>query len=191
MSVKDLIPFSYIIPFQGLRHLLRVCEDLGRCAVSGLNIEPGRVSQRVSYSFVARGLLHFSEGTVLSHDLAGVIREDKDLASLVLHGLLSAEAKNQLLLLKVMDVSQDGTRSGAGGRLWLEGAVRPVDFDWMRKVFLTEQFGDSSGDKFSGSTFLLTLLYPHNFDVVPLESGPPGQAPWYEADGCVPPAQCI
>ena len=56
-------------------------------------------------------------------------------------GLLSAEAKNQLLLLKVMDACYDGTRSGAGGWLRLVGAVRPVDFDWMRKVFVPEQFG--------------------------------------------------
>ena len=67
--------------------------------------------------------MQFSEGTALSHDLAGVIREDKDLASLVLHGLLSAEAKNQLLLLKVMDARQDGMRSGAGGWPQLESGA--------------------------------------------------------------------
>lgn len=64
----------------------------------------------------------FSEGTALCLDFAGVIWEDKDLASLVLHGLF---------LLKVMDAHRDGTWSGAGGGLRLEGVVRPVDFDWM------------------------------------------------------------
>lgn len=74
------------------------------------------------YSFIAQSLLHFSEGAALSHDLAGVIREDEDLASLVLHGLLSAKAKNQILLLKIMDTRQDGKWFGAGDRLRLEGA---------------------------------------------------------------------
>ncbi|CAL8403868.1 unnamed protein product [Boreogadus saida] len=86
----DLLPFWYIIPFQGLHRLLRVREDLWRSAVSGVNIEPGRVSQCAFHSLVAQGLLHFSEGTALSHDV-GVIREDKDLASLVPHGLSSAK----------------------------------------------------------------------------------------------------
>ena len=99
----DLLPFSYIIPFQGFCRLFRVHEDLGRSAIPGVNIKLGRVSQSVFFSIVAQSLLHFSEGAALSHDLAGVIREDKDLVCLVLHGLLSAEAKNQLLLLKVMD----------------------------------------------------------------------------------------
>ena len=60
---------------------------------------------------------------------------------------------------------------GADGWLRLEGVVRPVVFNWMQKVFLTKQFGDQSGDEFSGSTFLFTLLYPQDFDVVPPGAG--------------------
>lgn len=77
----------------------------------------------------------------LSHDLAAIIWEDEDL------GMLSAKAKNQLLLLKVVNVHQDGMRLGTDSwlqlvKLQLEGAVRLVDFDCIQEMFLPKQFGD-------------------------------------------------
>jgi hypothetical protein len=61
-------------------------------------------------------------GALAPKILASLVLQE-DLASLVLHGLLSAEAKNQLLLLKVMDARQDGMRSGAGGWPQLESGA--------------------------------------------------------------------
>ena len=187
MSVYGSTPLHVHFPFKGLRHLLQVREDLGRSAVSGVNIEPGQVSQCVFYSFVAQDLLHFSKGTALSHVLAGVILEDKDLASLVLvlypctwtavcrgeESTPSPESDGCVLwwyaVWRRRLASAGG--SGAPGRFWLDAesvcprAVWVIIWRRIQWVYLTPH----------------PLVSPQCWCCAS-ENGPPGQAPWYEAE---------